>query len=234
MKKLLLLCAALCLFASSAHAVGCDLTVIACPGGAGASNDAGTLDCAGGAGIILLGTFQPNEAITDLVAADAILDFNVTGGVAASNFWDLEVANNAALGITRARPAICSPTYANSWSPAGSGEGAAAAVQSATRCRVATTCYRPTNLNAALNAKLFGFQLSIDGSTAFEAGGTATGCLTPVGVSLQQLTPQAASGAPTTILTTGSQMLNTVIINGAGLPTPTTHRSWGALKSLYR
>ena len=149
MKKLLLISAALCLLATSAFASGVDLVVTACPGNAGSSNDAGTLDCAGGATLILLGVFQPAEAITDLVAADAILDFTVTGGDLGSsaNFWDLQVNNSAALNGAPGRPSTLCVGYTNAFGVANSGFAAAAAVQSSNRVRVATTSYRPSNLS---------------------------------------------------------------------------------------
>ena len=72
MKKIVLCCAAMALVASSAFASGVDLTVTACPGNAGASNDAGLLDCAGGQVVQLLATFLPNESISDLVGIDVV------------------------------------------------------------------------------------------------------------------------------------------------------------------
>ena len=240
MKKILLLCAALCLFATSAFAVGADLTVVACPGVAGASNDAGTLDCAGGSTLVLLGTFQPAEAIADLVAADAILDITVGNANGPDNFWDLQTVNSAALNGAPSRPTSGCSTYNNAFGVANSGFAAAAAVQAPTRVRVATTSYRPSNLAATLNQKIFAFQLLIDLSTSVEAGvgGTATGCLNPAGIVLEQIIPGSASNAPVTTLTTGTGTvtggLNSVIANGAGLPTPAARHSWGQLKSLYR
>ena len=240
MKKILLLCAALCLFASSAYAVGCDLTVVACPGVAGASNDAGTLDCAGGVTLVVLGTFQPAEAIADLVAADAILDITVANANSGSNFWDFQTANSAALNGAPNRPATLCSTYTNAFGVANSGFAAAAAVQSPNRVRIATTSYRPSNLAAALNQKIFAFQLSFDLSTSAEAnqGGTSTGCQSPAGIVLEQIIPGSASNAPVTTLSTGTGTipggLNSVIANGAGLPTAATRHTWGQLKNMYR
>lgn len=237
MKKVLLLSTALCWFATSAFAVGADLTVVACPGVAGASNDAGALDCAGGSTLVLLGTFQPAEAIADLVAADAILDFTVAGGDmnSSASFWDLQVSNSAALNGAAARPGSGCSTYNNAFGVANSGFAAAAAVQRSDRVRVATTSYRPSNLAATLNQKIFAFQLLIDLSTSAEASGSGgTGCTLPIALALEQIIPGSASNAPVTTLTSGSSALNYVLANGGSLPTATSRRSWGQLKAMFR
>ncbi len=237
MKKTLLLCGLLCLFATSAFAIGADLTVVACPGVAGASNDAGTLNCAGGSTLLLLGTFQPAEAIADLVAADAILDFTIAGGDinSSANFWDLQTNNSAALNGAPGRPTSGCSTYANAFGVANSGFAAAAAVQRSDRVRVATTSYRPNNLATTANQKIFAFQLLIDLSTSAEASGAGgNGCLQPIALALEQIIPGSASNAPVTTLTSGSSALNYVLANGGSLPTATSRRSWGQLKAMFR
>ena len=243
MKKLLLISAALCMLATSAFASGVDLVVTACPGVAGSSNDAGLLDCAGGATLVLLGVFQPAEAITDLVAADAILDFTVTGGDMSStaNFWDLQTNNSAALNGASGRPTTGCSTYNNAFGVANSGFAAAAAVQSSNRVRVATTSYRPSNLNATLNQKIFGFQLLLDLSTSAEASGAGgLGCMLPIAFALEQIVPGSAANNPVTTLTTGatnpspSATSQVVLANTSGQPVPAARHSWGQLKSLYR
>ena len=244
MKKLLLISAALCLLATSAFASGVDLVVTACPGNAGSSNDAGSLDCAGGATLILLGVFQPAEAITDLVAADAILDFTVTGGdlnAPSAAFWDLQTNNSAALNGASGRPATLCVGYNNAFGVANSGFAAAAAVQASNRVRVATTSYRPSNLNAALNQKIFGFQLLLDLSTSAEASGAGgNGCMLPIAFALEQIVPGSAANNPVTTLTSGatnpspSATSQVVLANTSGQPVPAARHSWGQLKSLYR
>ena len=238
MKKLLLISAALCLLATSAFASGIDLVVGACPGIAGSSNDAGTLDCAGGATLMLLGVFQPAEAISDLVAADAILDFTVGGDLATTaKFWDLQTNNSAALNGAPGRPATLCVGYTNAFGVANSGFAAAAAVQSSNRVRVATTSYRPSNLNATLNQKIFAFQLLIDLSTSSEASGAGgPGCTLPIAFALEQIVPGSASNAPVTTLTTGASgpASQVVLANSGSQPVPAARHSWGQLKSLYR
>ena len=234
MAPLLLL---LALLALPAHAVGVDLNVVACPGNAGSSNDAGTLDCAGGSTLVLLGTFQPAEAIADLVAADAILDMTIVGDVhSTQNFWDLGTANQVALNGAPGRPAAGCPNYVNAFGVANSGFATAAAVQAPNRIRMATTSYRINNLAVVANERIFAFQLLFDLSTSVEAnqGGTMTGCLTPMGIGVEGLVPGSASSTPVTTLTAGSASLNTVVANGGNPPVPLAPQSWERLKSMYR
>ena len=146
MKRALLLSALLCMAATNAFAVGCDLTVFACPGNAGAA--------------------RRTESMV----------------------------------------------------------------------RIATTSYRSFNLAVNINAKVFAIGLMIDGSTSFEASGSpAHGCTMPNGISLEQIAPGSAYNNTVTTLTSGSQMLNVVYVNGSGgVVTPTQRHSWGALKAMYR
>jgi len=244
MKKILLLTAALALFATSAFAVGADLTANACPGNAGASSSVPSLDCAGGAVLVLNVTFQPAEAISDLAAVDCIVDLTPTGGDpnTTANFWDFGVTNSAALGGGQARPSTGCTGYTNTFSPAGSGFAAAAATQYPSnyppRTRISCLSYRPSNLSVAANAKLFGLQITVDASTSAEALGDPNGpagCTLPVGIALEQAIPGSAAGNPTTTLIDGNTPGgNIVLVNGANAPTPTARHSWGQLKSLYR
>ena len=63
-RKLLLVCATLALFATSAYASGVDLAFNACPGGTGATFDAGTQDCTatGPLSTAMYMVFQPADA----------------------------------------------------------------------------------------------------------------------------------------------------------------------------
>ena len=244
MKKTLLVCAALCALASNAFAVGCDLTARACPGGAGATQDWGTLDCAGGETVQLYGTFQVAEAIPDLVGIDAILDLTVDGNVLdAANFWDLGTpgTNPGALGGSHQRPATLCDAYEPTWDLGNSNFATLAAVQRPDRTRIALMSYSPGEGIAVIpEQKLFGFSLTIDAATALEANatGTASGCAVGASIQLVQLFPGSLAGLPVTLLTGPNRPNgNVVTINGGALPslpTSTTHQSWGQLKSLYR
>ena len=236
-KRVLFSFAVLTVFATSAHAVGCDFTVIACPGNAGASQDAGTLDCAGGATLTILGTFQPAEAIADFAAADCIVDICLDNagdlhGVDA--FWDFQTANAGALNGTARRPATGCVGYADPFSPLGSGFALASAVLSTEMLRIAVISYRPSGLSVLANSKLFAFALTIDASTSLEAGGTAPGCTSQASMTLEQVIPGSLSGVPTTTLTTGSLAMNYIFINGAPFVVAAKRHSWGSLKSLFR
>lgn len=247
MKKIALLTAALAVCASTAFAVGVDLNWNACPGGLGASQ-AAVLDCAGGGGMLGCLTFAPAENIPDLVAVDCLIDIQISGGDinSSANFWDFSNVNNAALGINHLRPANCT-AYANTWNKTGAGVSLATLVRSPTQIRVSCGAYRPdifdaagvpAPVGAAANEKLFGLQMTIDGSTAAEAGGAATGCTLPAAVVVQQATPQSQTGLPTTILMGPNVNADPVAhLNGDNTPAsavPTARHTWSQLKSLYR
>ena len=100
--------------------------------------------------------------------------------------------------------------------------------------RTATQTYRPSPLAVARDARIFVISLTMDGSTAVEAGGSNLGCPMPVTMTVEQVIPGSLSGIPTTTLSSGSQMTNYVQVNGAGFVVPVARHSWGSLKSLYR
>ena len=103
--------------------------------------------------------------------------------------------------------------------------------------RIAAQCQRPSFLTVIANQKLFGFQMSVDASTSAEGGGAALGCGSAAGIVLEQIIPGSAVGTFTTMLTSpdvSSGQGQSVIFNGASLPTTTSRHSWGQLKSLYR
>lgn len=251
MKKVLILCAAMTLAASSAFAVGgIDISVGACPGNVGAVGDNIPIDCAGGAGVIILGTWGPAEAISDLVALDGVLDLYVAGGLDGAGFWDFDPSgcNNGALQTSQARPGTGCATpvaYTASWAVAGSGTAVAAyypgtGVRNKT-LRMAFTCFRPTLLSVAAGQKLFGFQLIVDGANAVEAGGACVGCGQVISLAWNEGTPGAAGGlAAATSLTSPTGNFpgfgNCAGLSGAPdcAAVPTKKRTWGQLKSLYR
>ena len=239
MPRLLLTIAFLSLLASSAFAVGIDLSVAACPGDPGATATTGTLDCAGGHSVTLLATFMPAEPYTDLVAVDMLFDLALDVDVATNaTFWDFEHANTEGLGTNHRMPASGCATYTNTWNPAGSASAWAAFVRSPSIVRILSLCYRPTNLAVLRNQRLFGMQLIIYTSTAIESQGTATGCTSSVCMVLQQALPGTASAQVNTPLTTPSVFGNQITINGGSntkcFAVPAVRHTWGQLKSLYR
>jgi hypothetical protein len=242
MKKALALVAGMMLCASSAFAVGADLSINSCPGGAGATSDAGALDCAGGGTLTMLGTFMPNEALPDLAGIDIVFDMQISGDVNSdATFWDFGNVNAAAVGSlhTRSTAAGCS-AYTNAWQPSGSGSGSLGVYRSPTIVRVVALCYRPSGLATTANQKLWGIQMSIDASTSVEAGqgGVGTGCSKAACIVLNSIQPRAISGNDGLNLTSGSVFGNQVTVNGAAvsqcLAVPTQKHTWGQLKSLYR
>ena len=153
MKKIALLCAASMLVVSSAFASGVDLTVNACPGSAGASNDAGQLDCAGGQVVTLLATFLPNENLSDFVAIDVVYMVNVAGDIGSdATFWNF-ATNSDALDVQSGRPASGCSDYAATWDDTGAGAGSLGVFPldqypsyPSNVSRVVALAYRPTML----------------------------------------------------------------------------------------
>lgn len=239
MKKILVLCAAMTLVASMAFAQGADLTVVGCPGNAGSSGDAGTLDCAGGATLVLLGTFVTAAPISDLAGIDIIFDFQVTGDLGSdANFWDFANVNAGAIGAAFSRPATLCTGYTNTW-PSGSIAGAqGVSTAQPNHGRVVALCARSAGFAVAGGAKLFGIQLTVDASTSAEGGGSGVGCALPVGMVLNSIQPRTVSGIDPGPLSGGALAGQCVTVNG-GTGTmcgavPAKKHTWGQLKSLYR
>lgn len=243
MKKVLVLCVALALYATSAFAAGADLTAVACPGNAGATDQATGFDCTLGDIISFYGVFQPVEAMPDLVSISAIMDLAVNGDLGSNaSFWDFE-NNSSGLILSHARPTAGCAGYVATWSPNGSGEAIAFKRQSPSNLRMGIVCYRPTNLSTTANQKLYGFNIAFDTSTSADAGGgTGVGCNSITSTMLlQEVFPTTASGSATTSLVVGASATNcTQIGHGAttGAPScgavPVSRHTWGRLKSLYR
>jgi len=237
MKKILVLCTALALYATSAFAVGADLSAVACPSGAGAVADAGALDCANGAFLTLFVVFQPAESAPDLTGIDVVLDLQANA--VSGSFWDFEGNNVAALSNGHTRPATICNAYTATWSLSGSGEGVLAFITGANTERIKALAYRPGPLAYTANQKLFGMTVGIDASTSAEFGGTAgPGCTNPVCFVLNDVFPRLVSGNPTQDLSGPSVFGNQVTVNGGTaaqcLIVPTKKHTWGALKSIYR
>jgi len=239
MNKTLLLTGMLALCASPAFAAspGVDLSFVACPLDAGSTQN-GTIDCAGGGILTALVTFAPAEAISDLVAIDTTIDFYVQVGDinTTANFWDFATVNQAAISLNHLRPASgCSApiAYADTWNAPNANAVWGALVRSPQNVRMAGGAYRPNNFAAAAGQNLFGFQISLHGSTSVEAGGSANGCTYNTNVIVQQALPQSAAGNPTTTLTGPSNNASPFSTINAQY-VPAKRQSWAQLKSLYR
>lgn len=215
----LLLAMLAAMIATSASASGVDLTVNACPGHAGASNDAGTLDCAGGATLALLTTFQPVEPINDLASVNVRLRIDVPFGDVnySASFWDLQVANSAALSVTPNRPVGGCSAYLNTFGGTGSGSAALGRVVRTWSVEVGLLAYAAAPVAVTANQKLFAMQVLLDLSTSIEAipGGSGNGCNLPVTFEVIQLTPVSASNAAVTPLTWWATREKWVVANGA-------------------
>jgi len=246
MKKILLMTAALALLASAAFAQGIDLSAVACPGNAGVTSDAGVIDCAGGGALVLLGVFQPAEAISDLGALDGAFRLQANGDLStAAGFWNSDTGdlgcNPLGLGSSFARPTSGCTGYTNTFT-----SGSASLYQGSRRgpklIQLGGTCARPSPLVVAANQKMFGVQIIFDLSTSAEAGGSACqGCTLPVAITWNSGTPQSIAGTPTTALIGPAVFGQTTTANDGANPiynlipgTPTKKHTWGQLKSLYR
>lgn len=244
MKKVLIFAAAMALVAATAFAGGVDLSVGGCPGNAGVTGGAQTYDCTSGAGITMVVTFAPNENISDLVGIGGIVDAQAAPDLTTSGFWNFDPAgcNPAALANSHVRPSGCtSPVYTATWSVSGSGEGIACVNRGPAIERMAFTCFRPSILSVTAGQKLFGTTISIDGTTATEAGGTCAGCPNAFFLVVNDLAPSSNGATVTTDLGGGTGSVagidNTMGWQG-GLAlccaVPTHKHTWGQLKSLYR
>lgn len=250
MKKILLITGALALVAATAFAQGgVDLSVNACPGDAGASATA-TTDCAGGSILTILGTWGPNEAISDLSNLDGTLGYSVTGDLnSTDSFWNFDPANLCAssgpggpLGSAQARPGSgCSTpvAYTNTWNVASSGTAIGGAQRTPQTGQIVFTCYRPSPLSVTAGQKLFGVQITVDASNSSESGGgTCSGCGDPACIVWNEGRPGSFGASTPSNLEGPFVFGNTLAINGAAVgvcaAVPTHRQTWGALKSLYR
>lgn len=247
-KQLLLVCAAMLAFTTSAHAVGgIDISTVACPGNAGALGNLATIDCASGAGIIILGTWSPAENIADLTNLDGTFYLYTAAGFSNAAFWDFDAAgcNFLALSSSQARPTSGCTTpvaYTATWSLAGSGTAIAAGrnpTGSNNRIIIPFTCYRPGLLSVTTSDHLFGVQVIVDGSTATEAGGTCAGCSQNVSIGWSDAFPGAATMTPTALFAPTGNFPGFGQCMGVGatpncVAVPTVKRTWGQLKALYR
>jgi len=238
--KTLAACVVLALFATPAHAVGIDMTVGACPGNAGASADAGALDCAGGQSLTLLCTFMPNESIPDLVGVDVRWDLVVAGDLFSdAAFWEMETANPAALASDPHPPATGCPNYAYVWGDSG-GSATLGFPLYPSRLRIAAIAYNGRGQGAAVtaNQRIFALSLIILTANSTQAGGALPGCDKPVCIALSGIVPRAISGNDGTTLSNPSVFGTIVSVNGGAtgvcLATPARRHTWGQLKTLYR
>ena len=248
MRTLVLSMSILVLVSTHAVAGGIELSANACPDNPGAL-PTGTVDCAGGSGLVILGTWTPNEAISDLSNLDGSLDLSVQGDLnSSSTFWNWDPMSSCASVVrsNQARPTsgCASPPYLDTWDVADAGTGIGAIQIFPSNERIVFTCYRPLPLTVAAGARLFGVQITIDGRQAVEGGGTCTGC-TNTGCLVWLEGRPGSFGAsnpsflygPDPTIGQSQAITNVFLINGAAACVgivPVRKQTWGELKSLYR
>lgn len=182
----------------------------------------------------MLVSFAPQERISDLVRADAVIDLAVAGYLNTNaTFWDFESVNTAALSSSHLRPLGCA-SYLNTFAVTGAGSSVSGHVVSLQHIRIDLSAYRPTPVAVLAEQKLFGMQLMIDLGSSLEAGGASTGCGDAATLALTRLTPVSASGSTATAFdNTGDLLPHTVQVN-PGFIDPVARQTWGTLKALYR
>jgi len=180
MKKVLLITAALAMFATSAFAAGGQLYLAwgNCNGGTGASGTA-TFACLDGVGGTMYIDYKLNTAAVGIVTLNAILDVNVNDVVTLPDFWHFEDGgcNAGYLVLNAARASgkcttsgitLCTSTGAAcSAFITAYGIGAPAGLPAENRARILVTLARsassPVNLTVA---KQYGFSLEINATNA--------------------------------------------------------------------
>lgn len=255
MKKLLLTCAALAMFAVPAHA---QLFTAwnACDGTTGSSTANIDFDCTPGSGFQadLYGTFGLSSPIPLFVAGEGILDFAFQGASDVPAFWHLEDGgcNSDGRFYTAGRgasTATCASTNSVIWCAA-TGAQCTGAISNyinnyggiGNRSRLffanARSALSPVTLPAQ---RIFAFHLTIFTLNTPGSGGTTecTGCETPTAVCWNQLSlfdtnPANGPEARFEISSATPGSTGSMATNGATISVGSTKKTWGQLKSLYR
>src|SRR5258706_13094291 len=104
--------------------------------------------------------------------------------------------------------------------------------------RIVALCYRPTGLAITANQKLWGINITVDGSTSAEAGGLGAGCGDAACFVLNSVQPRAVSGNDGSNLTSGALFGNQVTVNAGTAPqclsVAAKMQNRGQLKAPYR
>ncbi len=236
---LLLVCAGLA-FAGPALASGIDMSIGSSTGSPGAQSNYGYLECAGGQDFEVVLTFEPAEDISDLVAAEWILDARTSNDIhSTGNFWDWENTNASAFNLSRTIPSPrCVGFKPHVWSMLNAGDAWAAAVIANNRVRMTGTVYRPTELAVTANQKLFLVRMVFHTDATIEAGGGLAGCCEAyTTLEFLQVTPTSAHSNPVTALNSAGVGYTSLYLTPEGScagPVGARRKTWGALKSLYR
>jgi len=253
MRRVFVVLIASILSATPAFAGGVDISYGACPGGAGASGNAGSLDCAGGGETTLLLTWQPPQAIPDLLECEFHLQLTVGGDLYTNaSFWFIQqfdnIGNSNGFDVNYNRPSLpgCS-AYRNIWGAVschGANIGAEVGPSPTSNEDVVILSYRCVPGSVAAEEKVFGAQFTIRAWTSDEYTGhdANRGCSLPVCLTVTHAQPRtqtgANGGADPAPITGAASFSNTVAINGAVAgacgAVPARRATWGSLKQLYR
>lgn len=254
MKKAILLCAALALFAVPAFAQVHGALFYSwtdCAGGA-TSTQTANFDCAGATPAASFAGYQMTASITGVVAISGIMDIMDNTTTPLPSFWHMETGGCNSIGVsisdTRGT-GLC--TAFNALFQGGTGANTDPFVTAyganyggPNRARLLTAVVRASSNPFTVNAgiKYFAWRLDWALDNAVENGsGTCVGCTDVVSMTLNQIdlesvftggTGEALTGVCTS---TDPGSVPSVCANAATCDAVATKsKSWGALKSMYR
>jgi hypothetical protein len=235
MKKLLLITGALlALTASLASANGqIHIAVGDCGGAATISNP-----CTGNTGsIILVGSFVSDQASSQVIAVESIVD--IAQGGTLSDWWRVDPAGCRAGKITAnfAFPStLCNDLFGGA-ALGGLGilyPGTGSSLIPANSERVDIYCAvdasTPLTIDTATENSIFNMAISRVGTLGT---GACTGCSTPTSMYLNDVAVGQEPGFPT-FHDSGDGNGQGCGYNGGNTVTPTKSSSWGSIKALYR
>jgi hypothetical protein len=197
-----------------------------------------------GGGLTVVVTFQPYEAIPDLIALDGEFVAQVVADLTTNGFWNFDPhgCHYGGLGIANVRPPNCaSPEYADTWSLPGSVTNIVCVQTGPSTEAMPFSVDRPGGLAVTTDEKVFGATITVDGAAATEVGGSCGGCSAPFFLVCQAVFPRSAGAAIPSQLDfpTGAHpgVTNMIGVNGGMslcCAVPARKHTWGQLKSLYR
>jgi hypothetical protein len=235
MKKLLLISGVLLAFcASSAMANGqIHLAVNDC-GGAAAINNACTTNSGS---FILVGSFVSDQASSQVIAIESIVDLAQAGAV--SDWWRVDPAGCRAGKITASfafPTTVCNDLFAGAALGGlgilypGTGSGLIPTNSERIDIYCAVDATTPLTIDTATENTIFNMAIARAGTLG---GAACGGCGTGTALYLNDVAVGQEPGSPT-FHDSGDGNGQSCSYNGGNTPTPTKSSSWGSIKALYR
>lgn len=242
MKKLLVLTAALVAFgatAAFAAAPGMNLSWANCATTAASGAKSYACDGALGSVISFQGTFRPATAINDFAGCSSVLDIGFAGPT--GDYWKTNSGECNAGAFTIGNPSATAPCVTtNIFDPNFSGGGFAITYPQANRVRMRIdwATGAPVPPSVAAGSLYPAFKITMDPDAGVNAG--CAGCGDP-GCLVLNSVEVFGFAAGEDYLITAQDVRQYVTwqggaIGGAGCPaaTPTSSKTWGSVKALYR